>query len=178
MKTIVVAAALIASLAPVALAHDTWMMCKPARIKSGDTVALHVTTGMAFPALDFAPDPARIANCEWRIGGKQGAFDSFDRQANSLVVSGRVTTDGVAVVYAMFKPTELLLNVHHDEDAKVYLNGQLIAELPGFVGNYETVSLDSRARQALKPGRNVLAVSCRQTRGGQYIDVGLEDAAD
>ena len=81
-------------------------------------------------------------------------------------------------VSALFNPTELRLNVHHDEDARVYLNGQLIAELPGHVGNYEAVSLESRARRALKPGRNVLAVSCRQTRGGQYIDVGLEDAVE
>ena len=57
-----------------------------------------------------------------------------------------------------------MLAIHHDEDAEVYLNG---------VGSYQYVTLDQQAVEALKPGRNVLAVSCRQTRGGQYIDAGL-----
>jgi len=81
-------------------------------------------------------------------------------------------------VPAGFKVSELRLNIFHDEDTRVFLNGQLIAELSGYISSYDTVSLDGRAKAALKTGRNVLAVSCRQTRGGQYIDVGLEDAVE
>lgn len=65
------------------------------------------------------------------------------------------------------------LNAHHDEDMEVYINGVLAAAVPGFTTQYETLPLTAAGRAALRPGRNTIAVHCHQTRGGQYIDVGL-----
>ncbi|MBC8426570.1 hypothetical protein H8E07_20840, partial [bacterium] len=70
------------------------------------------------------------------------------------------------------------LKIHHDEDAAVYFNGRLAAEVSGFTREYVTVPLDPEAVSALKSGRNVVAVHCRQTGGGQYIDVGLVDIVE
>lgn len=69
----------------------------------------------------------------------------------------------------------LNLRIHHDEDAEVYLNGKIVAKLTGFETGYVDIELNKDAAAALRAGTNVLAVHCRQTQGGQFIDVGLVD---
>ena len=74
---------------------------------------------------------------------------------------------------------DLQFSLHHDEDVEIYLNGVLAAEAKGFITDYELVPIRSAAKAALKPGgKNMLAVHCHQTTGGQYIDVGIVDVVD
>ena len=63
--------------------------------------------------------------------------------------------------------------VHHDEDVEVYINGVLAGKAGGFITEYEEMPMTPEGRAALKPGKNVLAVHCHQTTGGQYVDVGI-----
>ncbi len=70
-------------------------------------------------------------------------------------------------------PSGLHLEIFHDDDVEVYLNGQLIFEAEGPIGNYKTIPLESDAVAALQTGRNVVAVHCRQESGGQFIDLAL-----
>jgi Glycosyl hydrolases family 2, sugar binding domain/Glycosyl hydrolases family 2, TIM barrel domain/Glycosyl hydrolases family 2 len=70
-------------------------------------------------------------------------------------------------------PANLLLNVLHDEDAEIYLNGVLAATVKGHIGSYEELAIAPEAKAALKTGKNVIAIHCHQTGGGQSIDAGL-----
>ena len=69
---------------------------------------------------------------------------------------------------------KLSLRIHYDEDARVYVNGILISQIEGYSQYYVLLDLDNNAKKALRPGKNVLAVRCHQTYGGQYVDVGFE----
>ena len=70
------------------------------------------------------------------------------------------------------------LRVFHDDDAEVYVNGTLVATLPGSTAGFAYVPLTGAARAALRAGKNTVAVHARQTRGGQFIDVGIVNVID
>ncbi len=58
----------------------------------------------------------------------------------------------------------------HDEDIAVYVNGAEVFSAAGHITQYEHAMIDATV---LRPGKNVVAVNCRQTVGGQFIDVGI-----
>ena len=70
-------------------------------------------------------------------------------------------------------PGKLTLRIHHDEDAEVYLNGKQIRKFTGHVGRYVDVDITEASLDVLQTGRNTIAIHCKQTAGGQYIDAGL-----
>ena len=74
-------------------------------------------------------------------------------------------------------PERLALDLHHDEDVVIYLNGREAYAAKGFLKAYEQVVLDRKTTELLKPGENVIAVSCKQSSGGQFIDVRISSAA-
>ena len=57
--------------------------------------------------------------------------------------------------------------------AELYLNGILVKSFSGYVSSYVPASLGPSAEDALRSGRNTLAIHCHQSQGGQYIDAGL-----
>ncbi|HVL39626.1 MAG TPA: glycoside hydrolase family 2 TIM barrel-domain containing protein [Fimbriimonadaceae bacterium] len=101
-----------------------------------------------------------------------GAVVRTSWQSNDIWIRRRFRLD---------RPSQLQdphLKIHHDEDAEVYLDGNLIATLRGYTTSYTYVPIPRRLLTSLTAGEHVLAVHCRQTRGGQYIDVGLVDLVE
>ncbi|MDA7680756.1 DUF1549 and DUF1553 domain-containing protein [Verrucomicrobiales bacterium] len=73
-------------------------------------------------------------------------------------------------------PKALKMQIYHDEDTEIYLNGQEIASLKGFVAKYIDVHLDQKALSALQTGRNVISVHVNNKGGGQFFDMSFEAA--
>lgn len=67
---------------------------------------------------------------------------------------------------------EFALNMHHDDDVEVYVNGVNVFSRTGYTSSYEIMNAP-KLREALKKGVNTIAVHCHQDHGGQYIDVGI-----
>ncbi len=72
-------------------------------------------------------------------------------------------------------PKSLVLLLFHDEDAEVFLNGILAAKVQGYITNYDEVPISAEALASLKPGKNTIAIHCRQTGGGQFVDCGIAE---
>lgn len=68
----------------------------------------------------------------------------------------------------------LVLHLFHDEDVEVFANGKPLFAEGGHLTSYRDVRLDASARALLRPGPNAIAVRCRQTTGGQGVDLGLK----
>ena len=66
---------------------------------------------------------------------------------------------------------QVYLRLYHDEDCIVYINGTEVARFSGYSTNYVNLSLASKGN--LVKGKNVIAIYCKQTGGGQFIDAGL-----
>jgi hypothetical protein len=96
----------------------------------------------------------------------------FHRRACPL---GSQTTNRI-FNYARDIPQDLRnldLWIHHDEDVQVFINGVQAAQLQGYATAYLNWAPNGPGQAALQAEKNLLAVHCHQTGGGQYIDVGF-----
>ena len=67
------------------------------------------------------------------------------------------------------------LRIHHDEDVEIYLDGKLLLKRTGYTTGYVLIPIPKEGGKLLTPGKHTLAVHCKQTGGGQFVDVGIVD---
>ena len=119
----------------------------------------------------FAPDFDASAWKESKSGfgteGTPGAIIGTVWKTNDIWLRREVTID------KPLKSPQIVL--HHDDDVEVYINGVQAVKLAGYATEYENHEIKPEAAQALKQGKNVIAVHCHQKSGGQFIDVGIVD---
>lgn len=70
------------------------------------------------------------------------------------------------------------LSLYHDDDVQVFLNGKPVFQEASWVNNYQDPVLPEDFLASLKPGKNVLAITCINTDGPGYVDAGLSVTAD
>lgn len=70
----------------------------------------------------------------------------------------------------------LSLNLHHDDNVEVYLNGVLAYQAKGWNDAPARVPILPEALRALKKGVNVMAIHVANTAGGAYLDAGLTES--
>ncbi len=95
------------------------------------------------------------------IGTQWSANDIWGRREFTLTAAQLADRDA------------LQLMLYHDDDADVYINGVLALNVGAANANYELFPINKSALDALKVGKNVLAVHVRNTGGNQYMDAGL-----
>ncbi|MBP9897609.1 MAG: hypothetical protein KBF28_04500 [Gemmatimonadales bacterium] len=167
----------IIKLMPDAIASSKQLYGPPSRVRR--VVPTSQTTGQPWRYTTTAPAAdwfaTRFNDAAWQAGiggfgktGTPGAVIRTPWTTNDIWLRRSFTLKSGKLVAPHWY-------VHHDEDADVYLNGKLVATFSGYSSGYMRIPLDATARATLKAGRNVLAVHVRQTRGGQYIDLGLDE---
>ncbi len=62
------------------------------------------------------------------------------------------------------------LKLSHDDNVVVYLNDQLIYKKEGWVHEYIYIPIPD---DVLKAGDNILAINCKNTAGGRFLDAGI-----
>lgn len=99
------------ALATPALAHDTWVTPNRFAAPPGEQVTLDLTSGMAFPTLDYAIRPERISAAKMRLAGATSELAQRGAGPHSLKLPVLLEKPGVATVWIELAPKELDLEL-------------------------------------------------------------------
>ncbi|MEP7274315.1 MAG: DUF4198 domain-containing protein [Acidobacteriota bacterium] len=90
-------------------AHDTWLIPQRTAVISDAIINLDLTSGMAFPTLEYPIKPDRIEKALCRLDGKTTAIQVRRSSLKSLRLTARLTGSGTATIWVQLKPKALEL---------------------------------------------------------------------
>jgi uncharacterized GH25 family protein len=112
--------AFVFAFAVAASAHDTWLVARRSAVQVGQVIHLDLTSGMAFPNLDYAIKPDRVGVARYRLNGRTVEVRDFVSGPKSLRLRATPAASGVAIFWVELKPkslelTEKLVEEYFDE---------------------------------------------------------------
>ncbi len=101
----------------------------------------------------YTNEKPKVVHTDWNIANKD------------IWVRREVMLDSV--------PAAAKLLIFHDDDVEVYINGVMAVTRKNWTTGFIVCDITPGARRALKKGKNVIAMHCNSTKGGQHLDVGI-----
>ena len=98
------------------LAHDTWLLPDRFVVAAGEPVNLALTSGMAFPQLETAIKPERVARASARCGGPEESLLAPTAVDHALRFKASCAFDGTAIIVVELKPRTLELTEKQVEE--------------------------------------------------------------
>lgn len=108
---------------------------------------------------------------KWLAG--KGLFGADDPEKGTPWTSRDIWIRRKFDLPAGVKPADLLLQIRHDDDVQVYLNGEKVYTAPCCENGHKLLKISQKAIAKLRPKDNVLALHCTNTGGPGFVDVGL-----
>lgn len=68
---------------------------------------------------------------------------------------------------------DLMLKIHNNDRARVYLNGKLVRDCGGHSPTYRLTPLGEHGAKALVPGKNTIAIEIENEKHPHFLDAGL-----
>ncbi len=90
-------------------AHDTWLIPEEFAVAPGAKVALDLTSGIEFPALEKGPKRDRVKAASYRLAGHVTAIEEISEGPQSLRFATEVKAPGVAAFWVEFPPKDIEL---------------------------------------------------------------------
>ena len=106
----------------------------------------------------------------WKKGNSR--FGGHDEEQ----IKTKWTTDDIWLRKEVIIKEQLnqpVIKIAYDDDYEVYINGELVLAGSGASRSYKYLMLDGDQATFFKKGKNLIAVHCKNTGGGQHIDVGI-----
>ena len=146
-----------------------------------DVLPTSINTGRTWKYTTTQPDDTwystTFSDSNWKSG--TGGFGTAGTPGGTIRTTWNSSDIWMRQTFTLGSLTNtmldsLVLRLHHDEDCEVYINGILATSQSGYTSAYMVYPINDLARNALNVnGTNTIAIHCKQTAGGQYIDAGI-----